>query len=125
MGDSEHGGITRNYEDGSYTYSVKDDMGNKPVNYVSFWDAARFCNWLTTGDTEFGVYNLGDITNPTNNTIVRNLQYWNEGVGGVAIASENEWYKAAYYSGSSDYGADDDGYCSHKTQSQHWKQVCV
>ena len=29
-------------------------MGNKPVNYVSFWDAARFANWLTNGQGSGG-----------------------------------------------------------------------
>ncbi|MBM3861501.1 MAG: hypothetical protein FJ395_17895 [Verrucomicrobia bacterium] len=26
-----------------------------PVNFVSWYDAARFTNWLTTGNTESGV----------------------------------------------------------------------
>ena len=27
------------------------NMGNKPVNYVSFFDAMRFTNWLENGQT--------------------------------------------------------------------------
>lgn len=104
MGSSVHGGISRSGSDGSYTYSVRTatsgynnghSMGNMPVTYVSFWDAARFTNWLTTGDTETGVYNLGNVTNPTNNTITRNSMAWHN--GGYAIASQDEWFKAAYY----------------------------
>ena len=97
---SYHGGITRTGRSGSYTYSVKAGMGDKPVNYVSFWDAARFTNWLTSGDTENGVYVLtsGGITG---NTIARDATAWNN--GGVAIASKNEWHKAAYYDGSGGY----------------------
>lgn len=95
MGTNLRGGIIRNGSSGSYTYSVKDGFANKPVNYVSFWDAARFSNWLTSGDTEVGVYNLGGVTNPPNNSIPRDSTAWAN--GGVAIASENEWYKAAYY----------------------------
>jgi formylglycine-generating enzyme required for sulfatase activity len=95
------GGINRTGSSGSYTYSVKTGFDNKPVNYVSFWDAARFANWLTNGDTETGVYNLNGTTNPTNNTITRDATAWAN--GGVAVASENEWYKAAYYDGNGSY----------------------
>ncbi len=106
MGSSTHGGITRAGSSGSYTYSVKSGFENKPVNFVSFWDAARFSNWLTngggSGDTETGMYNLNGITNPTNNTVARQLDF-SLGQNGVAIASENEWYKAAYYDGSGSY----------------------
>ena len=44
-----------------------NDNDNRPVNYVSFWDAARFSNWLHngqgSGDTESGAYvNIGNQT---------------------------------------------------------------
>lgn len=110
MGSNVHGGISRSGNDGSYTYSVRtatsgfnngQSMGNMPVNYVSFWDAARFTNWLTTGNTETGVYVL-DPTGISENTITRDATAWAN--GGVAIASENEWFKAAYYNpGTSTY----------------------
>jgi len=57
-------GITQNGTSGNYTYSTAN--GNKPVTYVSFWDAARFTNWLSNGQaagvqgttaTETGKYN--------------------------------------------------------------------
>ena len=32
-----------------YTYSVLSGWANMPVNYVSWGDAARFCNWLQNG----------------------------------------------------------------------------
>ncbi len=41
--------IQRSGSSGSYTYSVAADCANRPVNYVSFWDAARFVNWLHNG----------------------------------------------------------------------------
>ncbi len=105
------GGITRSGISSSFTYTATKP--NHPVNYVSFWDAARFTNWLTTGDTEKGVYML-NATGIANNTITRDATAWAN--GGVAIASENEWYKAAYYSGSPT-GADGDGYWLYPTQS--------
>jgi formylglycine-generating enzyme len=121
MGSSVHGGIDRSGSDGSYTYNVRtatsgwnsgQSMGNMPVNFVSFWDAARFTNWLTTGDTETGVYVL-TASGITNNTITRNEAAWAS--GGVAIASENEWYKAAYYDPSLNTGSG--GYWLYPTQS--------
>ena len=46
MGATLRGGITQTGTSGSYTYSVKANMGNKPVNFVSWFDSARFANWL-------------------------------------------------------------------------------
>lgn len=58
MSFSSRGGITRSGLQGSYSYSVKTPAigqgpggsdytyDNKPVNYVSFFDAMRFVNWL-------------------------------------------------------------------------------
>lgn len=117
MSSDARGGITQSGTSGSFTYSLKSDFENKPVIRVSFWDAARFANWLTNGQptgvqgngtTEDGMYNLGGMTIPINNTITRDATAWNN--GGVAIASENEWYKAAYYDGSG-------GYTLYPTQS--------
>ena len=90
------GGITRSGSSGSYAYSTVSGRENWAVNYVSFWDAARFSNWLQngqgSGDTETGTYTL-TASGITNNTVTRNPgSTW-------AIASENEWYKAAYYKG--------------------------
>ena len=41
--------IERTGSDGSYSYSVAADRANRPVNYVSWGDAARFSNWLANG----------------------------------------------------------------------------
>lgn len=106
MNSSTHGGIQQSGTSGSFTYSAKSGFENKPVNFVSFWDAARFSNWLTNGqgssDTETGMYNLGGVTNPTNSSITRQIDF-SSGQNGVAIASRDEWYKAAYYDGSGAY----------------------
>ena len=96
---SSNGGIQRSGIEGSFTYTVTPGMGSKPVNYVSFWDAARFANYMTTGNTEIGVYNLGNVSSPTNSSITRDSTAFLS--GGVAVASEDEWYKAAYYKGGS------------------------
>ena len=89
------GGITRSGSPGSYTYAAIADRGDKPVNYVSFWDACRFANWLNNGqgagDTETGAYTLNNVVNPLNTSVSRNLG------AQVFIPTEDEWYKAAYY----------------------------
>ena len=41
-----HGGITRTGSSGNYSYAPRGNMGNKPVNLLSYWDMTRFCNWL-------------------------------------------------------------------------------
>ena len=54
-------------------------MGDKPVNFVSWYDSIRFANWLNngqgTGSTETGAYTLGlgRTATPTNgHSITRN-----------------------------------------------------
>ena len=92
MGSGTRGGIS--FQPGAANgvkYSVKANMGNKPVNYVSWYDAARFANWMNngqgTGGTETGAYTLtGNTGLPTRNA---NSTIW--------LPGEDEWYKAAYY----------------------------
>jgi formylglycine-generating enzyme required for sulfatase activity len=106
--------IQRTGASGSYTYSVSPTYANRPVNYVSFWDACRFANWLNNGQqgastTEYGTYTL-TTSGMTNNTITRNTgATW-------AVTSEDEWYKAAYYDPNKAGGA---GYWLYPTGSQN------
>ena len=117
MGSDPRGGVTRSGTDGSYTYETKPNMGNKPVNYVSWYDAARMANWLTNGQptgvsagTESGVYTL---TGPTSiSAITRDLSDTDQ----VFIPTENEWYKAAYHQPASQ-GGDADSYWRYATRS--------
>ena len=99
MYSNAHGcGIQRigNATDG-YTYiATKGD--NMPVNFVSVYDAMRFCNWLSTGNTETGVYVFSGANDIS--LVTRNDAAWQ--AGGIAIASFDEWYKAAYYNGTTE-----------------------
>ncbi len=71
--------------------------GNQPVAYISWYDAVRFCNYLTTGNTEDGVYKFsgGSLTDIMDHELAGSAY-------GVAyfLPTEDEWYKAAYYIGS-------------------------
>ena len=86
-------GIAQTGTPGSYSYSVTGGLENRPVVYVSWYDAARFTNWLGNGQgngsMETGAYTL------SGNTGIITV---NSGAT-VYIPSENEWYKAAYYNG--------------------------
>ncbi len=104
--------ITRTGSDGSYVYdfsggtveapgSTAADWAERPVNFVSWGDAARFCNWLHNGQpsgaqdlttTEDGSYYLdGEVGGAGLALIVRETDAtW-------VIPTEDEWYKAAYH----------------------------
>lgn len=88
--------IQRTGSPGSFAYSVAPDRANRPVNYVSWYDAARFCNWLTTGDTERGVYTFSGRYEVTD---ILDHETAAETLGSTAwfLPTEDEWYKAAYH----------------------------
>ena len=83
---------------------------NRPITYVSWFDAARFANWMVNGQgaggTETGAYTLSGMTSGSTPTLNPGASFY--------IPMENEWYKAAYYnptlSGSG-------GYYKYATQS--------
>lgn len=123
MGSDARGGIARSGVSGSFTYAAKVNMGNKPVNFMQWYDAIRFINWLNNGqgngDTETGAYTLGALDTRPNYepgipldpaSITRNA-------GAVwFLPNLNEWYKAAYYQ-PADQGGDSDNYWMYPTAS--------
>jgi len=97
---------------------TKTNMSNKPVVYVSWFDCARYCNWLHNGKLTYnttdstatapqntGAYNVG--TAITGNAVAKQAD------ANYHIPTENEWYKAAYYKG----GGANAGYWLYATQS--------
>ncbi|BBO32081.1 formylglycine-generating enzyme family protein [Lacipirellula parvula] len=95
-------------------FETKPGYQSHPVNFVSWFDAARFANWLNNGqgdaDTETGAYTLeGGLATPTNaKTVTRNSGAL------IALPSEDEWYKAAYF--DPDKGGQP-GYWTYPTKS--------
>jgi sulfatase modifying factor 1 len=109
--------IQRTGSSGSYAYSVAGDRELRPVNYVSFWDACRFANWLHNGQpkgeqgpgtTETGAYTLNGYEGSDGREISRNpgARFW--------IPSEDEWYKAAYHKNDGPSG----NYWEYPTRSE-------
>jgi formylglycine-generating enzyme required for sulfatase activity len=110
-------GIKQSGPAGSYTYAVIGDSGNNPVSFVSWLDAARFCNWLHNGQptdgveragtTETGAYTLNGDTTSGFESRNAGAQWW--------IPSEDEWHKAAYYDPTLNNGTG--GYWKYATKS--------
>ncbi len=107
----DEGGISRTGTPGHYSYSPKAGRANNAVNYVSWYDALRFCNWLHNGQpeglqdsttTEDGAYTFSGATSVG----PRNLDALS------FLPTEDEWYKAAYYKGGTE-----GGYWDYATQS--------
>ncbi len=69
------------------------DRGLWPVNFISYYAAMRFTNWLHGGDTENGAYTLTSLE-PSLINFPRNAnaRFW--------IPNHDEWHKAAYFRGS-------------------------
>ncbi len=67
--------------------------GDQPVAWISCYDAAQFCNYLTSGDKNLGAYQIG-----TDGHIVVDRASAISTYGTIyVLPTEDEWYKAAYY----------------------------
>jgi formylglycine-generating enzyme required for sulfatase activity len=118
MSSDPRGGITRSGNSGNFAYATKTNMGNKPVNFVSWYDALRFVNWVNNGqgngETETGAYTLGGLDASgvpiSGSSIARNpAAKW-------FLPSEHEWFKAAFYQ-PAEKGGDTDSYWLYPTAS--------
>ncbi|WP_013323381.1 formylglycine-generating enzyme family protein [Gloeothece verrucosa] len=106
------GGIKRTSSHDGYVYEPLEGYADLPVVYVSWFDAARFCNWLhfgkpkkgesvlgtTEGNAEIGAYNTSLMTGKRGIQLVEThnpqAKYW--------IPTLDEWNKAAYFDPSKD-----------------------
>jgi len=113
--------ISQSGSSGSYTYAVLNGTGSRPISYVSWFDCARFSNWMSNGQprgaqnsttTENGAYNVNGAT--SGNAVAANATNPNTSLAPTfRIPLENEWYKAAYYTQDAIFS----GYYAYATQS--------
>jgi len=68
--------------------------GNQPTGYVSWYDAAQFCNYLTSGNKYSGAYKF-DISG--NFQVIDRVSSISTYGTTYVIPTEDEWYKAAYH----------------------------
>jgi formylglycine-generating enzyme required for sulfatase activity len=118
MASDPRGGITNTGSTDGSRYAVRTDMGAKPVNFVTWWDAARVANWLHNGGQTYGTsdssasapqntgaYAVGTGTSGSVPAVTAGALFF--------IPTEDQWYKAAYYRG----GGTSAGYWAYATQS--------
>lgn len=91
-----------------------DSLGpNKPATGVSWNEAARFVNWLNTSNGFSAAYKFTLQPGDPGYSANANIELWQVGDAGYDpnnpyrnanayyfLPSEDEWYKAAYYSGT-------------------------
>lgn len=129
----ESAGISQSGSSGSYVYSAIGPFGgvqvpqasasDRPITAVGWFNAARFANWMSNGKptgpqsattTENGAYDLSNWasgTAPARNSVNPNTSL----APSHYIPTENEWYKAAYYSPALNSGSG--GYYAYATMS--------
>lgn len=93
-------GISRTGSAGSYAYAPIDNQGDstrRPIAYVSWFDAARFANWMANGrpvcsqgpvTTENGTYPLNGATRGV--AVARNSTQSNSGPGSHIGSKPNQ-----------------------------------
>jgi formylglycine-generating enzyme len=124
------GGIKRTKRGDCYFYEPLEGYFDLPVVYVSWFDAARFCNWLhfgkpklgesvlgtTEGTSEIGAYNTSLFSDGREIQNVKthnpDAEYW--------VPSLDEWNKAAYFDPSKNGSG---GYWLFPTQSDEKPQA--
>jgi formylglycine-generating enzyme required for sulfatase activity len=70
----------------------------QPTDMVSWYEAAQFCNYLTSGDKSKGAYQFsGNNTNPDSFQVIDRVSSISTYGTTYVIPTEDEWYKAAYF----------------------------
>ena len=104
--DTKGAQIIRSNDFPNYTYGVVN--GERPITWVSAFDCARFCNWMSNGQpigfqglltTEDGAYRLNGATYP-NFTQLPPLNSINPNTGSAPtfrMPTSSEWYKAGFF----------------------------
>ena len=93
--------------------TLSSNGDNKPATLISWNEAARFVNWLNVSSGSVAAYKFNSQPGDGGYNANENIVLWTSGDTGYNAAnpfrnsnakyflpSENEWYKAAYYSGT-------------------------
>jgi formylglycine-generating enzyme len=86
-------GVPTGNPSSAYDLGATYTGAQQPANCISWYEAAQFCNYLTSGYKSLGAYQLGTDGSITVDRASAISVY---GIAYV-IPTENEWYKAAYY----------------------------
>ena len=73
--------------------------GSQPTGGTSWHEAAKFCNWLTTGHYNQGYYAIDGSGDATPNALAHDAYAALHGTT-YFIPTNDEWYKAAYFDGT-------------------------
>ena len=79
---------------GNENYWNSIGSGAPAVN-LSWYEAAQYCNWLTTGDALLGAYQFNGSGTLTN--VMSRANILADGGLFFLLPTEDEWYKAAYF----------------------------
>jgi formylglycine-generating enzyme required for sulfatase activity len=112
MSSGQFATISRTENSGVYSYASIGGFGYRPINYVSWFNAARFANWLhnganATASTETGAYTLNGSNSGAGVARNPDAKFW--------IPNLNEWVKAAYFDPTLSDG--EGGYWNYMTRS--------
>lgn len=84
--------------DGGYSYNSSYTNTQYPTNRVSWYEAAQFCNYLTSGDKSKGAYQFsGNNTNPGSFQGIDRVSSISIYGTTYVLPTQDEWYKAAYF----------------------------
>lgn len=103
-GGSLSANIQRTGSSPNYSYSVAADWAERPVNWVSFWDAARFANWLDNGQPT-GAQGPGTTEDGAYHDVGNQALFGRSAGATFFIPTEDEWYKSAYHDQSAGLAA--------------------
>jgi len=124
-------GITRTGSSGAFAYAplgpagiaAGQTAGGRPITFTTWFDAARFANWMSNGQptggqstttTENGAYDL--VTAPAGAAPARNATNPNTNAPPLYhLPTENQWYKGAFYDPTRHAAAG--GYWAYATRS--------
>ncbi len=104
---SPDSGIKRSGTEGSWNYSPAPGEEKQPVNFVSRTNAARYCNWLTSGSCDKGAYKIitGNLENGQTREVISGYRDTTSPDSSVVyfLPDMHEFYKAGFYNGKSQY----------------------